>query len=180
MTDLRRLKSRTFWKEWRRETFKDRVLLIEHLLADQLIDVYGKGWDGQPEPKPFRAALKGPCSDKHTTLLNYNFSIALENCHWPGYHTEKLPQAIAASTIPITRLDPLTRRLVPENCYLTFETSEDINSTSDQLRNLGPSQRQEILQAGIEWIQAPTSALYFEANFAQAVAEKAEQYLDGQ
>ena len=178
VTDLRRLKSKTFWTAWRQETFQDRVLLIKHLLADQLIDVYGKGWDGQPEMKPFRPALKGPCSDKHTTLLNYNFSIALENCHWPGYHTEKLPEAIAAGTIPITRLDPATRSVVPENCYVALETGADANLISSALQNLSPSQRQTMRQAGIDWLQEPTSALYFEANFGQAVARKAEQYLD--
>lgn len=180
VTDLRRLKSKTFWKAWRQQSFQERLLLIQDLLANGLLDLYGNGWAMQKELQPFHTSLKGACSNKHTTLLTYEFSIALENCHWPGYHTEKLPEAIAAGTIPITRLDPLTRCVVPETCYATLESSEYAKSISNQLLNLSPTQRQAIRKAGMDWLNEPASALYFEANFAQAVANKAEQYLDEQ
>lgn len=43
----------------------------------------------------------GPVVDKLKFQRNYKFAIACENAAYPGYTTEKLPEAIWARTIPI-------------------------------------------------------------------------------
>jgi hypothetical protein len=39
---------------------------------------------------------------KLSVLQGYGFSLCPENGIWPGYHTEKIPEAFCADTLPIT------------------------------------------------------------------------------
>ncbi len=48
--------------------------------------------------------------DKLQFLRPYKFSIAFENSSWPGYTTEKLPEAMLASTVPVYWGNPLVHR----------------------------------------------------------------------
>lgn len=52
----------------------------------------------------------GPVSDKHAFQLQYKFTIAFENSSYPGYTTEKLPEAVAAGSVPIYWGNPLVSR----------------------------------------------------------------------
>ena len=66
--------------------------------------------------------------DKNVFQSQYKFSFAFENCVYPGYTTEKLPQAFAAGTIPIYYGNPEIAKEFNEdafvNChqYDTWET----------------------------------------------------------
>lgn len=48
--------------------------------------------------------------DKLKFLRPYKFSIAFENSSWPGYTTEKLAEALVATTVPIYWGNPLVQR----------------------------------------------------------------------
>jgi hypothetical protein len=43
--------------------------------------------------------------DKHTILQNYAFNLCPENKLYPGYYTEKIPEAFLGDTLPITWTD---------------------------------------------------------------------------
>ena len=52
----------------------------------------------------------GPVADKLAFQRPYKFSIAFENSSYPGYTTEKLPEAVMARTVPIYWGNRLVRR----------------------------------------------------------------------
>lgn len=54
----------------------------------------------------YKNNIGGTVGDKMAFQKNYKFSIAFENCSYPGYCTEKIMEAFAARTIPIYYGDP--------------------------------------------------------------------------
>lgn len=67
---------------------KERLGFIENLRKFMPVDVYGKNTTGW-------------VSSKKEVAKNYQFIVCFENSIYPGYHTEKLPEAYAAEAIPI-------------------------------------------------------------------------------
>jgi alpha(1,3/1,4) fucosyltransferase len=49
----------------------------------------------------FMNNVGGPVADKLAFQRKYKFSIAFENSKYPGYTTEKMPEAVAAGTLPL-------------------------------------------------------------------------------
>lgn len=75
---------------------KYRYSLTTKLLNSDIdIDIYGRDL-------PFKnIKYKGKLDGKIDGLLNYNYSICIENCSIPNYFTEKFTDAILCWTIPI-------------------------------------------------------------------------------
>jgi len=64
-----------------------------HLWVEKLrhkLDFFGRGWEGIE-----------PIRSKEEALNDYMFSVAMENCSFPNYFTEKLGDCLATGTIPI-------------------------------------------------------------------------------
>lgn len=73
-----------------------RLRLLRKILASDLdIDIYGKGFR-IPDPR-----YKGQLEFKHTGLLPYEYSIAIENSNERNYITEKFVDCALCDTIPI-------------------------------------------------------------------------------
>jgi hypothetical protein len=79
--------------------YNQRVNFAKQILATDLdIDIYGNNWEysGITDPR-----IKGTLKNKKDGLLDYKYSIAIENCTEEGYFTEKLTDCILTDTIPI-------------------------------------------------------------------------------
>lgn len=172
ITDIRRLKSETYRQAKRRQTHTLRLQALQQLSDVVTVDLHGKGWERCQQLAYSKAQWLGPCSDKQTTLASYEYSLVLENCIWPGYHTEKLAQAIAAGTIPITCLDSETAKHIPEECYIQLDC-RDVSATRHTLQSLSNAERVQMRNAGIKFLGSSFAKNYFEANYAIDVAEKA-------
>ena len=59
-------------------------------------------------------------ADKLQFQRRYKFSIAFENSSYPGYTTEKLPDAVAARTLPIYWGNPLVAREFNPGRFLNY------------------------------------------------------------
>lgn len=172
VTDLRRLKSTTYRQAVIRHTHEMRMKLLRLLVEQDLIDIYGSNWTIHNH---------GPCKDKTQTLESYALAIALENCIWPGYHTEKIPQAIYAGAIPIADLDDVTKRAMPRDCFIDIQgltPRESVQLIESTLQS--PSRLTHLREAGRDYLCRAKSRLYFEKDFAIEVAEKALTYLSEQ
>jgi hypothetical protein len=102
--------------------YKQRVDFAKKILATDLdIDIYGNSWE-QSGIKDSR--LKGHISNKRDGLLNYKYSIGIENCIEQGYFTEKLTDCILTNTIPIYYGCPDVNNYFPNILTLT-----DLNDT---------------------------------------------------
>lgn len=67
---------------------KERLDFIEKLRKIMPVDIYGP-------------ATTGFVKDKKEIAKNYQFIVCFENSIYPGYHTEKLPEAYVSECIPI-------------------------------------------------------------------------------
>lgn len=169
ITDLRRLKSPTYRQAAKLQTHWKRIDLLNHLLANELGDIYGSNWP---------IGNSGSCSDKIKTLQQYELSIALENCIWPGYHTEKIPQAIYAGSIPVADVDHITSQLVPKECFIDIQglsPQASIQLIKETLHS--PSKLQSLREAGREYLCMSDSRLYFEEDFSEEVRNNALIYI---
>jgi hypothetical protein len=82
------------------ERSRVRLQFLEKLSRYKPVDCGGK----------VRNNLGYRVSDKVAFLQNYKFDITFENESYPGYTTEKLPEALAGNTVPIYWGNPLVDR----------------------------------------------------------------------
>jgi hypothetical protein len=79
--------------------YHKRVKMVENILKSDLdVDIYGKGWDAYMHKD---SRIKGGVENKKDALIDYEFSIAIENCVEHDYFTEKLTDCILLDTTPI-------------------------------------------------------------------------------
>lgn len=80
--------------------YPQRVNLVKQILQSDLdIDIFGKSWEKEKCGNDER--IKGEIINKKDGLLDYKFSVAIENCIEPNYVTEKLFDCILTDTTPI-------------------------------------------------------------------------------
>jgi hypothetical protein len=177
VTDIRRIKSKTYRQAKTRNTNTLRLCLLQQLSEALPVDLYGKGWERCEQLADQRTQWLGPCGDKQTTLASYAYSLVLENCIWPGYHTEKLAQAIAAGTIPITCLDAETEKQIPHDCYIRIEY-KDLSATTQILQSMCHADRAKLSKAGERFLASSFAKNYFEVDYAQDIADKALRFAE--
>lgn len=79
--------------------YKQRTDFAKLILQSDLdIDIYGNNWDtsGINDQR-----IKGPILNKKDALLDYEFSIAIENSVETNYFTEKITDCVLTDTTPI-------------------------------------------------------------------------------
>ena len=89
----------SYFKQSKECLYSQRMNLVRNILQTDLdIDIYGNYWEYSSIKDP---RIKGGLYNKKDGLLNYKYSIAIENCIEEGYFTEKLTDCILTDTIPI-------------------------------------------------------------------------------
>ena len=61
----------------------------------------------------------------------YKFSISFENSSWPGYVTEKLPEALAANTVPIYWGSPLVEHDFNPRAFVNCHAFRNLDEVVD-------------------------------------------------
>ena len=106
--------------------YKERSTLISELIKEiEFIDFYGWGTE--------KSNLKGHIGEKKDGLIDYKFSLCIENSHEKNYITEKFFDCILTNTIPIYYGCSNIKDLIPENCYILIDDIENINSVKELL-----------------------------------------------
>ena len=77
--------------------------------------------------------VKGHIGEKKDGLIDYKFSLCIENSHEKNYITEKFFDCILTNTIPIYYGCSNIKDLIPENCYILIDDIENINSVKELL-----------------------------------------------
>jgi hypothetical protein len=109
--------------------YKERCNLITKLSDDlPFIDFYG--W-GQNDTN-----LKGSVHQKKDGIVDYKFSICLENTNEKNYISEKFYDCILTNTIPIYFGCKNVKDIWPENGYINIDDINDIPSIVSQLKNI--------------------------------------------
>lgn len=82
--------------KWTNHNYQKRHSFVQKLLASDLqFDFYGSGW------KLSDHRYKGTTSNKHETLRDYEYSIAIENVCENNYVSEKFFDCILNNTVPL-------------------------------------------------------------------------------
>lgn len=98
---------------------------LRHQVAESVLglDLYGRG-------------TKNPIEDKETALLDYRYSVVIENSRAKGYFTEKLMDCLVTGTIPIYWGCPNIGDFFDVRGFHVVNNLQDIK---DIVQNLGQS-----------------------------------------
>ncbi|HNX29562.1 MAG TPA: glycosyltransferase family 10 [Syntrophomonadaceae bacterium] len=80
--------------------------------------------------------IGGPVGDKLEFQKLFKFSIAFENSTYPGYVTEKILQAFAASTVPIYWGDPLIGTEFNEKSFINCHAYKDFHEVIEVVKRI--------------------------------------------
>lgn len=95
-----------------RANYHKRIeVLVEILKSDLDIDIYGRGLNIQD------SRYKGDLKYKHTGLLPYEYSIAIENSNEKNYITEKFVDCVLCNTTPIYNGAPNLSEIYDQRYY---------------------------------------------------------------
>ena len=86
--------------------------------------------------------------DKHGFLSKHKFTLAFENSSHNGYLTEKLPQALAAGTIPIYWGDPTVATQFNEKAFINCHNYKNMDEVVERIKEIDENDQLllEILQ----------------------------------
>jgi hypothetical protein len=154
------------------EQYSLRITAMSELAEFNAIDLYGKGWDRwwsrsaiwMPYLKNWhriRSIYRGPCTSKFDVLSQYEFSLCLENMEMKGYITEKLFDCLYSGTIPLYLGAPDITEYIPGDSFVDCRHFESWPDIWKFIKGLSPSRKQEIREAGREFIAGSRCDKYF-------------------
>jgi len=112
-----------------RGNYRKRIALLERLLASDLdMDIYGRGLDIS-DPR-----YKGPLVNKHSGLIPYEYSIAIENSNERNYVSEKFIDCVLCNTTPIYNGAPNIKEIYDERYFKTIDL--DSPTIIEDIRNI--------------------------------------------
>ncbi len=109
--------------------YKERYSLIKNLI-DRIpyIDYYG--WGKGEE------CLKGNPKEKKDGIVDYKFSICIENSHENNYVSEKFFDCILTNTIPIYFGCKNIKQIIPEDCFIQIKNINNIDEVVSQIQKI--------------------------------------------
>lgn len=120
--------------------YTKRLKLLRNILSSDLdIDIYGKGFNIS-DPR-----YKGFVEYKHTALLPYEYSIAIENSNEKNYITEKFVDCAICNTIPIYCGAPNIADVYNEKYFhiLDLDSPTIIEDIKEIIKNPAPGQEMD-------------------------------------
>jgi len=115
------------------DLYKIRIDAVRNFAARDDFFLFGYNWDvAQRYVKEIRnlsfANKPSFCDNKIHTLSSFRFTLAFENCIFPGYVTEKIFDAMLAGTVPIYLGAPDIEDYVTKDCFIDYRDYEDFQS----------------------------------------------------
>jgi hypothetical protein len=109
--------------------YPKRIKLIKEIIKNtDFIDIYS--WESNGRN------VKGWLNKKIDGLIDYKFSLCLENSEEKNYVSEKFYDCILTDTIPIYYGCKNIKELCPEDGYILIEDIDDIDSIVKLLKNI--------------------------------------------
>ena len=105
-------------------------LFSELLDTDLDIDFYGRNWNVGD------SRYKGAPYNKSDALINYEYSIGIENSNYPNYLTEKFFDLIVCNTVPIYYGCTNVADIYPPESFIQIDFSKGILGAVDQITEI--------------------------------------------
>jgi hypothetical protein len=112
--------------------YDKRLELVEAIIKNDLpIDIYGRGWQSNGKQ------IKGICPDdkKINALMEYQFSIGIENSKEKNYISEKFFDNLLVNTVPIYYGCPNIEDVYNKNSFIHLDI-DNIDKTLQMLENI--------------------------------------------
>lgn len=110
--------------------YDKRLELVDLILKHNLpIDIYGRGWESNGDQ------IKGPLNKKIDALIDYEFSIGIENSREKNYISEKFFDPLLVNTVPIYFGCPNIENVYNKNSFIHLDI-EDVDRTLQILENI--------------------------------------------
>ena len=108
-----------------------RHALFNALLETDLdIDFYGRRWQLE-DPR-----YKGAPYNKSEAIVDYEYSIAIENSSFKNYLTEKFFDLVVCNTVPIYYGCPNVSEIYPSDSFIEIDFSGPIEQTVEQIKDI--------------------------------------------
>lgn len=122
--------------------YTKRINFIKLYSKQYKIDIYGRGWNKQILGDNYKGELGGVGagnnsinnSDKSTGLLDYNYSIALENFNNEHLISEKITDCILCYTMPIYWGSKYTEKYIPKKSFHLIDIEN--NNVFENIQNI--------------------------------------------
>ena len=143
--------------------YKERCELISNLINElPFVDFYG--W-GQNETN-----LKGSIQQKKDGILDYKFSISVENTNEKNYVSEKFYDCILTNTIPIYFGCKNIKEIYPEDGYILIENINNIGEITELLTHIEKN-ADEIYQQKINGLKQIKEKYFKEYNLLEKIVK---------
>ena len=109
---------------------KRHELFTSLLKTDLDIDFFGRGWD-LTDPR-----YKGAPYNKSEALLDYQYSIGIENSNYKNYLTEKFFDLIVCNTVPIYYGCPNAAEIYPPESFIPLKLDGSVEETVEQIESI--------------------------------------------
>ncbi|MBY0377942.1 MAG: hypothetical protein K2Q33_05215 [Gammaproteobacteria bacterium] len=148
-----------------RELYSHRINAMAALAKDNMIDLYGRGWEHLLTRnslfwsyiKNYRTLMRiyrGACDSKYEVLSRYQFSLCFENMIMDGYVTEKIFDCLYVGTIPIYWGAPDISDYVPSEAFIDFRNFSSYAELSNYIKNLSDEKISSMRMAGRSFLES--------------------------
>jgi len=100
------------------------------------IDLYGKGHNKEFYGDSYKGVLNYDGNCKIKGLLDYEYSVVLENSSQDNYFTEKIADAYLSWCVPIYKGCPNINNFFPSNSYYLIDSENNMNNILDKSVNI--------------------------------------------
>jgi len=108
--------------------YEQRIGVFKGLLSTDLdIDFYGRNWN-LSDPR-----YKGAPYNKSDALIDYEYSIGIENSAYDNYLTEKFFDLVVCNTVPIYYGCKNVAEIYPPESFIHIDFSESIEKAVEQI-----------------------------------------------
>jgi hypothetical protein len=122
---------------------------------------------------PIRSIFKGPCDDKHDVLSHYKFTIVFENTAYPGHVTEKVTDAMVASSIPVYLGAPDIALYLPARSFIDVQAFDSMEDVATHMEKVSESDATAAIEAGQEFLQSSQGQRYTYEGFGEFIVSLA-------
>ncbi len=145
------------------ELYSVRIAAMAQLAKDNMIDLYGRGWNRWhsrsalwlPYWKNFSSIKKiyhGACDSKFEVLSRYDFCLCFENMIMPGYMTEKMFDCFYAGTIPIYLGAPDVLDYIPKEAFIDARQFASWREITTFIKSLSDEKIRQMKMAGKDFV----------------------------
>ncbi len=153
-----------------------RLDLIAFFMERDLLDLYGKGWDGlrnlpprwqKKLPPIFNRHPPQSCANKLETIRPYQYGLCIENAQFPGYVTEKIIDCLVAGVIPLYMGAPDIDHYIPPGSYIDLRKYRDWEALLADLQAMPEDRAMAMIECGRDFLHSEEGGRYSYEGFAE-------------